>query len=472
MLPLSLPSKTWYLYCSGMNIDEIVSWHLQEGKVTFFAGEEASCNSSTCRVSNLSHLSSVWKTLLDKKVPRDIKDTAIRRIQTLANGDWRGGLSKPLAGLPKECNIKLYEAKLDKARRILWELTIVFSPRLTGRESEKMLESGIDDSTQTARYSEAIRVWDIVLDHSKVAHAMDVIMQKVKQGKRFKKRKSLMGISEGKTSKGTKFRSPTVFRVVKSEQFANNDKMLHELCPPGEDEYRVMKLYSFTSMLVNAVLNNSQVEVEFPFRVTELEHAIINLQPEPPSSILLLGRSGTVNLAATVVDLLDHFFPLSFDRLLPDQALFDGPLPVILDTSDVKDLPSLLGNWMTPEETSEIEFGAHQVILVASSSVKQVVMSNTASGKPLAMFDKGIVMTIEEAKGLEFDDVLLYNFFKDSEGMLFWQAGLEDVCGELEVALLALQLMVHVEGEQCVSMAGCPASADAGQIDGDGGCRV
>ena len=27
----------------------------------------------------------------------------------------------------------------------------------------------------------------------------------------------------------------------------------------------------------------------------------------------------------------------------------------------------------------------------------------------------GLVLTIYEAKGLEFDDVLLYNFFKDSQ---------------------------------------------------------
>ena len=67
-------------------------------------------------------------------------------------------------------------------------------------------------------------------------------------------------------------------------------------CPPAsskEDEYHILKFYSFSSMIVNAALNNTSVEVDFPFCVTDLEHAIINLQPKPPSSILLLGRSGT-----------------------------------------------------------------------------------------------------------------------------------------------------------------------------------
>ncbi|XP_038075614.1 TPR and ankyrin repeat-containing protein 1-like [Patiria miniata] len=732
----------------------------------------------------------VWEFLRDKKNPRYIKETAIRKIQTLATGDWHRGLSKRFVGSP--CDIKLYETNLTKAGRILWERTVVFSPRLTSTEYEKMLES--DDSTQIARYSEVIRVWDIVLDHSKVPHAIEVITQAVKGGQKCKIRKSLERIDKGKASRGTNESKnlsccPAVFRVAQSAQHASNDMMLRQWCPPAVDEYRIMKMYSFTSMLVNAVLKDSQLEVEFPFRVTELEHAIINLQPEPPSSILLLGRSGTgkttcclyrmwtrfvrywqntsegpcwiprdslfthlemaeevtethasikkalpnmdhlhqifvtrspklcaevqrsfcnmvrgcqfaeeplsqldrpmphrlqdvhqaqfplfltsrqllllldaslpnpffpreadgslelnqgnkfscnhphrkkanrrglvektkfdlrsevtyevfakelwpcinkkklkchpslvwteitsfikgsfealhsetgflsleeyldigkkmapnfstdreeiynifkmykhgnqqknlfdegdlvfhvyrrlcefrrlewaihefyvdetqdftqaelslliqcaqdpnslfltgdtaqsimrgvafrfkdlkslfyyanqsvkvqgkssavsvpknvyhltynyrshsgiLNLAATVVDILGHFFPLSFDRLLPDQGLFDGPLPVILATSNVNNLPSLLQKSKNHEETSGIDFGADQVILVASASVKQQ--------EKLAMFDKGIVMTIEEAKGLEFNDVLLYNFFKDSGAGNMWR---------------------------------------------------
>ena len=33
--------------------------------------------------------------------------------------------------------------------------------------------------------------------------------------------------------------------------------------------------------------------IEVPYLVTEIEHSIINLRPNPPASILLLGRSGT-----------------------------------------------------------------------------------------------------------------------------------------------------------------------------------
>ena len=86
-------------------------------------------------------------------------------------------------------------------------------------------------------------------------------------------------------------RSPSCFREV-----TDSSQGLPLFCPPAsskEGEYHILKFYSLSSMIVNAALNNTSVEVDFPFRVTDLEHAIINLQPKPPSSIILLGRSGT-----------------------------------------------------------------------------------------------------------------------------------------------------------------------------------
>ena len=56
-------------------------------------------------------------------------------------------------------------------------------------------------------------------------------------------------------------------------------------------------------------------------------------------------------------------------------------------------------------DTSAIGFGAHQVILVQSKEARDSLPS---------ILKRAIVLTIFEAKGLEFDDVLLYNFFTDS----------------------------------------------------------
>ena len=104
------------------------------------------------------------------------------------------------------------------------------------------------------------------------------------------------------------------------------------------------------------------------------------------------------------MDLLVRFFPDSFDRLSKDQGLFEGPQPILLESCSFSDLALLLrGN---QRETSHIEFGAHQAILVANDVARENLPEELSIG---------LVLTIFESKGLEFDDILLYNFFKDSQ---------------------------------------------------------
>ena len=116
-------------------------------------------------------------------------------------------------------------------------------------------------------------------------------------------------------------------------------------------------------------------------------------------------HSGILNLAASVTDVLKEYFPHSFDHknLPPEQGLVTGPKPVFFNSCSASDLAMVIaGNKRT---FSSIDFGAHQVILVRNQEAKK--------GLPRAL-SSAIVLTIFESKGLEFDDVLLYNFFKDS----------------------------------------------------------
>ncbi len=119
---------------------------------------------------------------------------------------------------------------------------------------------------------------------------------------------------------------------------------------------------------------------------------------------IFLSFSGILKLASSIVDLMAHFFPESFDKLQSDVGLFDGPKPVILEISDFSDLAIMLRG--ARRKTSPIEFGAHQVVLVSSEQSKESLPEELGCA---------LVLTIYEAKGLEFDDVLLYNFFKDSQ---------------------------------------------------------
>ena len=54
---------------------------------------------------------------------------------------------------------------------------------------------------------------------------------------------------------------------------------------------------------------------------------------------------------------------------------------------------------------SQIEFGAHQAVIVRTQEAKESLPEE---------FDGALVLTIFESKGLEFDDVFIYNFFADS----------------------------------------------------------
>ena len=115
-------------------------------------------------------------------------------------------------------------------------------------------------------------------------------------------------------------------------------------------------------------------------------------------------HTGVLKLAASVIELMKHFFPNSFDCLPDDEGMFKGPTPKVLNCHNISDLALVLrGN---KRESSAIEFGAHQVIIVQSEEAKKKIPD---------VLKAGIVLTVFESKGLEFDDVLLYDFFKYSQ---------------------------------------------------------
>ena len=132
-------------------------------------------------------------------------------------------------------------------------------------------------------------------------------------------------------------------------------------------------------------------------------------QVEFPRDVIRLttnyrSHTGLLNLASSVIDLMDRLFSNSFDHLPDDEGIFPGPKPIVLDSCKVEDLADVLRT--NKRESSKIEFGAHQVIIVQSEEAKKTIPD---------VLKAGIVLTVFESKGLEFDDVLLYNFFKDSK---------------------------------------------------------
>ena len=94
---------------------------------------------------------------------------------------------------------------------------------------------------------------------------------------------------------------------------------------------------------------------------------------------------------------------------------------------------------------SQIEFGAHQVLLMRTQASKDKLPS---------FFDGILATTILEAKGLEFDDVFLWNFVTDSTAAQEWRILLtflvEQDDPEVEKELIA---NMHAE-ENCKDVKG------------------
>jgi hypothetical protein len=105
-------------------------------------------------------------------------------------------------------------------------------------------------------------------------------------------------------------------------------------------------------------------------------------------------HSGILEVASSVVDALRRFFPQHIDALERERAFFQGPKPLLLSTVTTDDLAILL-SW-SDQADSQVEFGAHQVVLVRS-------MDSVDRLPPGLRDSNALVLTVPQAKGLEFD---------------------------------------------------------------------
>ncbi|CDO74781.1 hypothetical protein BN946_scf185001.g29 [Trametes cinnabarina] len=115
-------------------------------------------------------------------------------------------------------------------------------------------------------------------------------------------------------------------------------------------------------------------------------------------------HAGIVDCAYSVIELITKFWPNAIDSLGRETGMVEGIKPVFFsgwDQNNVRYEQFLFG-----ETGSHIEFGAQQCILVRDEAARQRLRAQVG--------DIGLIMTLYESKGLEFNDVLLFNFFEDS----------------------------------------------------------
>ncbi|KAF7010863.1 hypothetical protein CFC21_025231 [Triticum aestivum] len=115
---------------------------------------------------------------------------------------------------------------------------------------------------------------------------------------------------------------------------------------------------------------------------------------------------GILHMAQSIMSLLYFFFPSSVDKLNPETGLVYGEAPVLLESDNDENAIMTIFGEIKSKHGSMHGFGAEQVILVRDDATKKQIVDLV--GK------QALVLTIVECKGLEFQDVLLYNFFGSS----------------------------------------------------------
>ncbi|GAB1527760.1 hypothetical protein RhiTH_010948 [Rhizoctonia solani] len=121
-------------------------------------------------------------------------------------------------------------------------------------------------------------------------------------------------------------------------------------------------------------------------------------------------HTGIVNCAASIVDALYKHFPNSLDHMDPETSRWRGPPPVAFIDTDSE--VCTFEQFLLGSSGSHASFGAQQAIIVRSEAVAQTLSPTLAELCP--------ILSITNCKGLEFDDVIIYNFFASSEAPDAW----------------------------------------------------
>ena len=116
-------------------------------------------------------------------------------------------------------------------------------------------------------------------------------------------------------------------------------------------------------------------------------------------------HQGILGLASLVMEMLWKSFPETVDKLEPEVGEIHGPIPIFFLGCEAQMLASC-DTSSADQPTRTLDFGAEQAIIVRDDSTKAKILAE--------LKDKALVLTILQSKGMEFEDVFLWNFFTDS----------------------------------------------------------
>lgn len=264
----------------------------------------------------------VLKFLGNKKTPPHLRKLAVQKIHRIANGEFPGN-NDLCKSVSSKKGFELYEARLTKSDRILWEVAIHYSKR----------------STEVHHvYSDVIRVWKIVLNHDHIHHGVKQIercVRQIEKAHNWETRISRDCITPLQSEKSSiqcepNKRIPRLYVDAECDQ-QTKDQVKASLCPPATPEGNLLKLYAFSSAVARSVLQqgSDNIHRKYQFDESKEEHHIIKMSDS--ESILLVGRSGTGKTTCCLYRLMNQFHYWSGDettfRFIPRAQLPPNPNP-------------------------------------------------------------------------------------------------------------------------------------------------
>ncbi|KAF7340238.1 UvrD-like helicase ATP-binding domain-containing protein [Mycena venus] len=152
----------------------------------------------------------------------------------------------------------------------------------------------------------------------------------------------------------------------------------------------------------------------FLFRIEgqrQKKHPEFSFRPAvPPREFQLTvnyrSHTGIVNCARSIIEVITRLWPDAIDVLSAERGTVDGLRPIFFTNWESESGQSKQFLFGDQPSGGPVELGAQQCILVRNNAAKKKLKELVG--------EIGLIMTLYESKGLEFNDVLLYNFFEDS----------------------------------------------------------
>ncbi|KAH9065001.1 hypothetical protein EDB87DRAFT_1756197 [Lactarius vividus] len=150
----------------------------------------------------------------------------------------------------------------------------------------------------------------------------------------------------------------------------------------------------------------------FVYRYQRSIRAVRGTPSQPKGFQLLVNyrsHGGIVKCANAIIQLLQRF-PGAIDVLQPEAGVAGEEIPVFFHS---RCLPSRERDFFLLSTGRPCMLGSNQCIIVRDEAARQKLRSDIGR--------VGIVLTLFNSKGLEYDDVILYNFFEESADANLWR---------------------------------------------------